>query len=226
MNIDHAAGALLAGLFRSSGQSDRSRFHRTADGTVVVEFQVQTTEPSGNPRVITCHPVIAYGPLAIRIATTFTPGDLVVVSGEFGAVPGHRFPVALVNVKNAFRVFERALDNPPSVNVAYAVGTARDAIETKLRDGTAATVLTVVCLFPPPGRNRNHHTVILNGSMRDLARAIASGDTIRVDGRIGLHAIGRQDVWALTCANLSVLERCSERTPLTPPVSRSLQPTG
>ena len=227
MNIDHAAGALLAGLFLSSHPSDRRRFDRTADGTVMVEFEVQTAESSGNRRVTTRHPAIAYGPLAVRIATTFTPGDLVVVSGEIGAVPGHRLPIALVNVRNAFRVSEHALlDNAPTVNVAYAVGTARDAAETKLCDGTAATVLTVACLSQPPGHNRNHHTVILEGSMRDHARSVAAGDTIRVDGRIGLHAIGRQNVWALTCANLSVLERCPERSPLMSPMSRSLQPTG
>lgn len=226
MNSDHVAVALLAGPLRWGDDSDPTSLNRNAEGTPFVEFHVQTTEQRGNCRVTTSHPATAHGPTALRIATTFGAGDMVVVLGELRSIPGHRLPITSLEVKNAFRMPDVPIyADAPSLNVAYVVGTARDATATRLSDGTLATVLTVTCVSPLPSRYLNHQTVVLEGPMRDLARTIAAGDIVRVDGSIGLHGIGRQSVWGFTCAHLRVLEHFPERTPLLSPADRSLQRT-
>jgi hypothetical protein len=226
MTSDHVAVALLAGTFRWKDEAQPTALTRTADGMPFVEFQVQTTEWRNTHWLRTSHLATAHGPMALRIATTFDSGDLVVVSGDLRILPGCRFWVLSLDVRSAFRIPAVPMDaNTRGLNVAYVVGTARDATATRFRDGTPATVLTIACASPLPSQRVNHHAVVLKGPVRDSARSIAGGDTIRVDGPIGLHDIGQERMWAFTCEHLRLLERFPERTPLLPPTDGSLQRT-
>jgi hypothetical protein len=226
MNSDHIAAALLAGAFQLMGESSAKPLRRTAEGTPFVRFEVKTSELRGDCRVTTIHPAIAYGPTAVRIATTCRDGDMIVVSGALQAIPGCRFPSVSLVVKNTLRMSDVPVSaTAPSLNVAYVVGTAHEATVTHLRDGTCATVLTVCCMSALPAQYVNQQTVILKGSMQEVARTVAAGDIIRVDGPIGLHGIGREDVWGFTCEHLRVLARFPEPTPLLHPMDGTLQRT-
>jgi len=215
MDTHHIAAALLAGPFRWHDTSDRNPLSRTPEGTPFVEFKILITEFRGGCRVETSHGAVAYGPAAIRIATTFTADDFAAVSGELCTAPGYHRPTTLLNVKNALRIpGTPILGAEPTLNVACVIGPVLDATAARLRDGTEITVLTVVCQSPQPTQYRNLQTVVLTGTERDLVRTIGTGDTIRADGPLALHAIGREAVWGLACAHLRVLERCRDHVPL------------
>jgi hypothetical protein len=227
MTTDHVAVALLAGTFRWTDESDPNPLKRTAQGAPFVECHIELTEQRGSGRVHTTHYATAQGPTALRIATTFNSGDLVVMSGDLEIVGAHPLPILSLHVKRALRMPEVPLcASPASLNVAYAVGTARDATSTRLGDGTPATFLTLACVTPPPSQKVNHHTVVLKGAVCRAARTIGAGDTIRADGKLGVHTIGGQQVWGLACDHLRVLERFPARTPLLPAAERSLQRAG
>ena len=137
------------------------------------------------------------------------------MSGDLCTAPGYQRPTTLLNIKNALRIPGTPLaSGEPTLNVACVTGPVLDATATRLRDGTSITVLTVVCESPQPSPYRNLQTVVLRGAERDLVRTIGSGDTIRADGRLALHAIAREAVWGLAAAQLRVLERCSDHVPL------------
>src|SRR3954469_18037719 len=104
MDTQHIAAALLAGPFRWKDDCEPNRLNRTPDGRPFVEFKIVTTELRGRCRVETAHGAVAYGPLAIRIATTFTSDDFVAVSGELCTAPGYHRATTLLNVKNALRI--------------------------------------------------------------------------------------------------------------------------
>ena len=228
MDTHHIAAALLAGPFRWNDKSDPNPLRRTPEGTPFVEFKILTTELREHCRVETAHGAVAYGPPAIRIATTFSSDDFAAVSGELCTAPGYHRPTTLLNVKNALRIPGTPLvGGEPTLNVACVIGPVLDATAARLRDGTSVTVLTVVCHSPQPNQYRNLQTVVLKGAKRDLVRTIGSGDTIRADGQLALHAIGREAVWGLAGAQLRVLERCSDHVPLVlRSIDRPLQRTG
>lgn len=229
MNAHHIAAALLAGPFRWNDSLGRNHLSRTPEGTPFVEFKIVTTEVRGRRRVETAHGAIACGPTAIRIATTFTSDDFAAASGELcTATPGYQRPTTLLNVKNALRIpGTPILSGEPTLNVACVIGPVLDATVTRLRDGTPITVLTVVCRSPQPSQHRNLQTVVLKGAERDLARRIGSGDTIRADGQLALHEIGREAVWGLAGTHMRVLERCNDHVPLVlRSIDRPLQGTG
>jgi hypothetical protein len=228
MDTHHIAAALLAGPFHWNDNSNPNLLRRAPEGTPFVEFNVLTTELRGHYRVETAHGAVAYGPLAIRIATTFTSDDFVAVSGELCTAPGYHRPTTLLNVKNALRSPGTPLvGGEPTLNVACVIGPVLDATATRLRDGTSITVLTVVCQSPRPNQYRNLQTVVLTGAQRNLVQTIGSGDTIRADGQLALHAIGREAVWGLAGAHLRVLERCRDHVPLVlRSIDRSFQRTG
>ena len=170
MTSDHVAVALLAGTFGWKDEAEPTALTRTADGMPFVEFQVQTTEWRNTHWLRTSHLATAHGPMALRIATTFDSGDLVVVSGDLRTLPGCRLAAVSLDVKSAFRIPAVPMDaNTRGLNVAYVVGTARDATGTRFRDGTPATVLTVACASPLPSQRVNHHAVVLKGPMRESA---------------------------------------------------------
>lgn len=228
MDTHHIAAALLAGPFRWNGSSDGNPLSRTPEGTPFVEFKIMTTEVRGRCRVETAHGAVAYGPLAIRIATTFTSEDFAAVSGDLCTAPGYHHPATLLNVKNALRLPGTPLvSGEPTLNVACVIGPVLDATASRLRDGTSVTVLTVVCRSAQASQSRNVQTVVLKGAARDVVRRIGAGDVIRADGQLALHAIGREAVWGLAAANVRVLERCGDHVPLVlRSIDRPLQRTG
>ena len=87
MDTQHIAAALLAGPFRWKDDCEPNRLNRTADGTPFVEFRILTTEVRGRCGLETDHQAVAYGPAAIRIATTFAADDFAAVSGELAPFP-------------------------------------------------------------------------------------------------------------------------------------------
>lgn len=228
MDTHHIAAALLAGPFSWKDNSDRNPLSRTPEGTPFVEFQILTSELREHCRVETIHGAVAYGPAAIRIATTFTSDDFAAVSGELCTAPGYHRRTTILNVKNALRIPGTPLVGPePTLNVACVIGPVLDATAAHLRDGASITVLTVVCQSPQPNQYRNLQTVVVTGAERDLVRTIGCGDTIRADGPLALHSIGRETVWGLACAHLRVLERCRDHVPLVlRSIDRPLQRTG
>ena len=228
MDTHHIAAALLAGPFRWNDNSDPNPLRRTPEGTPFVEFKILTTELRGRCRVETAHGAVAYGPPAIRIATTFASDDFAAVSGE--PVHGARLPPAddapqrQERLANPWDAAPRRRANPQR-RMRHRTRPRRD------RDSASRWhvdhVLTVVCQSPQPSQYRNLQTVVLKGAERDLVRTIGSGDTIRADGQLALHAIGREAVWGLAAAQLRVLERCSDHVPLVlRSIDRPLQRTG
>jgi hypothetical protein len=226
MSSTHTAVALLAGTFGWKDEATPTAMTRTADGTPFVEFQVYTTDRRNKLPVRKSHLAVAHGPLALRIATTFDPGDLVVVCGDLRTPVACRFPAVSFDVNNAFRMPAVPMGrNPQGLNVAYVIGTARDATRSRFGDGTPATVLTIACASTLNSQRVSHHTALLEGPERDRARTLGAGDTVRVDGPVGLHIVGQERVWALYCERLRVLERFRERIPLLPPANGSLRRT-
>lgn len=226
MNHEHVAVAVLAGRFESGADVGAKRFDRLPDGRVVFEFSIKTDEGYAASSSPTRHPIIAYGPTAIRIATTCSPGDLVVVSGDVGVIPGHRLPTALMNAKNVLRVTEGAPRGiAASLNLACVIGSALHAVETRLRDGTPVTLLTLACAPAGAIPSVTNYAAILVGSTQELATNIATGDTIRVDGPIDLYPIGGEDVWAVGCVALKVLKAFPVRRHLLPAMDSSLRRT-
>jgi len=228
MEPQHIAAALLAGPFRWKDDCEPNRLNRTPDGIPFVEFRILTSEARWDCALGTSHQAVAYGPAAIRIATTFTADDFAAVSGELCTVPGYGWPSTLLNVKNALRVpGTPPRSKEPTLNVAYVEGPVLDGTATWLRDGTPITVLTVVCQSPQPGQHRNLQTVALVGAARDLVGLVGTGDTIRADGALELQHVGRESFWAIESSHLRVIERCREPVPLVlRSVDRPFQRTG